>query len=124
MAASASRFMTGLAWIHPTPHYHRLIGVLARLVTVPGMEPRVVLDEICRHLGCPADTAAIPVWLAQHLTRVVASSSATGLARHQTTIDNFDAHFGRAFYQLTVPFTEFCLDLKGRENIITDDVRP
>ena len=121
-AGTATRFMVGLAWLHPSPHFHRIIGAFVGLVDVPSLEPRAVFEELCRHLGSPLDPPSWRRWLAENLPRVTEASSATSRARHLAMVDNIDANFGRAFYHLNAPFAEFCLTLRDQEDIIQEEV--
>lgn len=118
VAARATRFMVGIGWIYPTPHFHRVVGAIAPIPLIRAMPPRQVLLELCRHLGAPEDEPSLRRWLAENLTRVVKASEATSQARHDAMMDSLDAQFGKARYRLNVPLEALCSRLRGQEDLV------
>lgn len=124
LASSAARFATGLTWLYPLPHYHRLFGSAVLLQEVQAREPREVVEEIVRHLGGPTEEAGMRRWLGEHFVRCADALTAVGVERRRLMFTSIDAKFGKAVYELRAPFAECCEHLETMSDVGGDELAP
>ncbi len=116
LAGIAARFSTALSWIYPLPHYWRLSGSAVVMPDFGMFDPLEIVMETVRHLGGPADGEGARRWLAEHVVDFDESLKATGWVRRARTFAGMDAKFGKALYELRVPFAECRAQLDRIEN--------
>jgi len=121
-ASSAARFATGLTWVYPLPHYWRMFGSAILLPDITCFEPEAIVVEIVRHLGGPTEEAPLRRWLAEHFVRFDESLMAVSLERRRQMFAGIDAKFGKAVYELRVPFATCCETLDQEPAVAPDDL--
>ncbi len=122
LASSAARFSCGLTWCYALPHYHRMTGSATMVQEVGSHDPRVVVEEIVRHLGGSTEEASMRRWLAEHYVRFSDSLMATALERQRMMLAGIDAKFGKVVYELKRPYAECCAMLDAEANVDTDNL--
>lgn len=130
LAARANRFTVVLGPIYPLPFYWRIVGFANVLATMEPFEPLEVVEEIVRHLGGPAERAAMPQWLFEHMARFNEALTATGLFRRRDLMRNLAAEWGTAVYRPRQPLAALLTRLDASSEVqrellnrdeITDD---
>ena len=119
-ASSATRFVSGLAWVYALPHYHRIFGSMAGLPDFPHCDPQEAILELARHMGGPEEEAPLRVWLAKHMVKVTDAMTAVGHERRRLMFEGIDAKYGKAVYQLQAPFAK-CSAVLDEEPDVTPD---
>ncbi len=106
LAAAAPRFGLYLSWFYPLPHFWRITGVAIEMPNFGQFEPEEAVEELIRHLGGPESDPARRLWLAEHFSRIQRAILSTEMAQRAKMFAQMDAQFGRAVYELKVPFDE------------------
>jgi hypothetical protein len=120
LAASAVRFLTLLAWIHPLPHFWVAFGSAIELPDNETYEPLEVVTEIVQHLGGPVDEPGMRRFLAQNFARFDCALLAVSVTWRRQLFATTDAKLGRAVYELRRPFAE-CAEVLDQQPEVEDD---
>jgi hypothetical protein len=105
-AARAVRFAVYAVDLVPLPNYTRIFGFGTVIPDLDRFAAEVVVRAVVAHLGGPADNAGLRHWLAEHFEKLQQGLTASALARQRLMIDELDAQFGKAVYELTEPFDQ------------------
>lgn len=105
-AARAVRFTVLMGYVLELPHFCRIFGVGQQLPPLEPFTTEEALAQIIAHLGGPAEAPARRRWMAEHYARLGDAFYAVAQARHRATIENLDACFGKAIYELRQPLAE------------------
>jgi hypothetical protein len=120
LAASAVRFLTLLAWIHPLPHFWVAFGSAIELPDNETYEPLEVVTEIVQHLGGPVDEPGMRRFLAQNFARFDRALLAVSVTWRRQLFATTDAKLGRAVYELRRPFAE-CTEVLDQQPEVEED---
>jgi hypothetical protein len=85
--------------MYPMPHFSRLSGSAVSFPDIVDLEPATVLREIASHLGAPAETDALILWLAKHFSLVVDAITAVAAARWEASLKKMDCQIVRTDYR-------------------------
>lgn len=122
LAVMAARFSTLLTWVYPLPHYWRLSGTAAPIPEMGQFSAPEIVREIVPHLGGPLTEAEMRRWLAEHSPRFDAALQAVSRLRRQQMLMGLDAKWGKAVYELRVPFAQCRERLDVLADVESDDL--
>lgn len=124
LAATTTRFATILAWIYPSPHFHRLSGTAIGASDVAPLPALELLDACVAHLKGPLEPDAKRLWLAQHFERIDDVLRAVGMKRRQQALEATDGFWGAATYTLRASAKKCLAALKTYDDILSDQLQP
>lgn len=110
-----------MTWVYPLPHYWRVSGSGTEVIQFGPHGPEVVARETLRHLGAP-EGAEQGRWLAENFARACGSLRATGSARRRQMLENIDARFGVATYDLKAPAAAVLAALAMEPDVDNDEL--
>ena len=99
-AGTVGRYQALLVWCYPMAHYERVSGGGMFIPEVQEVAPEVVVREVVRHLGGPADPEGERRWLAQNFARTCEALGAVQSARWADTMAALDARYSKTDYRV------------------------
>ena len=122
MAAMAVRFSQFVAWLFPTPQYHRLHGAALTIPEVNGYDADEVVREVAQHMGGSTETVPLRDWLADNWERVGNAFAAISDAFRWRMIESANAKFSAASYRLRGDAESLTQRLDERSCVAPDDL--